>query len=103
MVAANTWFQKSMKLLVTYKEKDAEWAPANAPAEYYNDPTKFVALDYVLCQKRWRNAVVDISSVHTCPVASDHLPLLTTFRIKGRGKARTKTSGPIRARRSRAK
>lgn len=74
----NTWLSKPKPKLATYR---------NATAPVFNlepiDTTKSAQIDYVLVNSAWRNAIINIESVHHTIMNSHHAALLiATIKVK---------------------
>eukprot|EP00969_Alexandrium_andersonii_P117647 5203876-Alexandrium_andersonii.AAC.1 len=57
--------------MVTYRAPGVNHLPGPRP-----DPAKFVELDLLLAQDRWKSAVRKVESDCHCPLSSDHFPVV---------------------------
>ena len=71
----NTYFQKQERKLATYRNIGIQKQDPIARPTHDQ-------LDYVITQRRWRNAIVDVEGDPECNVDSDHNPLIAKVRIK---------------------
>ena len=76
LVVKNTMFNKN-KNKCTYKNKNN----GHKGGKQWN-ATNYGQIDYILIEKRWRNAIYEVWSTSLACVTSDHFPLVGRIRIK---------------------
>ena len=84
LMVANTWFQKPDRRLVTFR------APGVENREPRTRARGFETLDYILVQRRWRNAVLNVESDVEANVMTDHYPVISRIRVKLKKMNKTK-------------
>ena len=75
-VICNTWYQKSLSKLVTYRNV----AAPNFQGPYTTD--RYSQLDYVLINQRWKNCIQNVETNDQHAVSTDHKLLVAEARVK---------------------
>ena len=75
-VICNTWYQKSLSKLVTYRNV----AAPNFQGPYTTD--RYAQLDYVLINQRWKNCIQNVETNDQHAVSTDHKLLVAEARVK---------------------
>jgi len=70
----NTFFQKDPKQLITYRDKMV------GPDEW--NPTNYAQIDFIIANRRCKNAVTNVFSDTDTELNSDHFPLIAELRFK---------------------
>ena len=77
LVAMNTMFNKRRKNRCTYKNKNS----GHKGGKPWNT-TNYGQIDYILIEKRWKNAIFEAWTTPYAHITSDHFPLIGRLRIK---------------------
>ena len=75
-VICNTWYQKSLSKLVTYRNV----AAPNFQGPYTTD--RYAQLDYVLINQRWKNCIQNVETNDQHAVSTDHKLLVAEAKVK---------------------
>jgi len=86
----NTWFEKSQKDLITFR------TPSRKYFTHQYDFEHFAQMDFVLCNKQWKNTIKDVNAKIGVPFDSDHKALETEISVKLAKKEREKIEKPKR-------
>ena len=60
---------------MTYKQNSTNIGPPY-------DRNRYEQLDFVVTPNRWNNSVKNCEADPSCPIRSDHFPILTSIQIK---------------------
>ena len=77
MVSTNTFFEKSLNKLVTFKAK-------SAPPEYevWEDNEIYAQIDFIWINDRWKRSITNVESDTKSGFPSDHYPLIADVNLK---------------------
>ena len=90
-IAQNTWFEKPMPSLATYRRLDVPSFTDEV------DLNKFAQMDFILINNKWKNSVKDVYTTLDQPILSDHKLLICCMTQKlAQSKKNTKQSSKYR-------
>ena len=74
-IAANTFYQKLDRFLLTHRHANAELGPPWTRGRYET-------VDYIVVNKKWRNTIQDVGADIMSNLPTDHAPLIIKTETK---------------------
>ena len=77
LVCMNTFFQKALDKLTTFREKTTDLETRN-----WENRDEYAQIDFLWAQQRWNKSIVNIETDPASNFPSDHFPLTAIVRLR---------------------